>query len=364
VLVTISDKKLAVESDNDGVVNYYNADVVTASDYYPFGSQMPGRKFSQANSSYRYGFNGKEKDNEISCDGNHLDFGARVYDSRLGRFLTRDPQEKIFVYQSTYCYASNNPIRFVDVNGEGPGLDLKSLQGNKNFRGLTVQDTRQMVRGAYPSLQDYQVNISAGHLLENAYADFSGFPKNKETMLSSVSKWGIRGINPRKIKPDFIQATQYTGSVKEGTLTFPYGGYYEVTATSQVITLQVKDKQIEAYFNKLPYARTSDLDNTAGDKNAAQLTLVVPFGTLIGDDVKKMATDNGVNLYVSYAFINTKTNAIVFSNPEKINTKMRNEMPYPDIGNIDKPATADATKACAIWKDEKTAKTKTNEADN
>jgi hypothetical protein len=33
---------------------YYKADVLTANDYYPFGMQMPGRKFS-ISSSYRYG---------------------------------------------------------------------------------------------------------------------------------------------------------------------------------------------------------------------------------------------------------------------------------------------------------------------
>ncbi len=49
---------------------------------------MPRRSFSS--SSYRYGFNGKEKDDEVKGEGNSLDFGARMYDSRLGRFLSID----------------------------------------------------------------------------------------------------------------------------------------------------------------------------------------------------------------------------------------------------------------------------------
>jgi hypothetical protein len=59
VLVTISDKKIGVDQNADGTIDYYNADVITANDYYPFGSQMPGRKYSQASTKYRYGFNGK-----------------------------------------------------------------------------------------------------------------------------------------------------------------------------------------------------------------------------------------------------------------------------------------------------------------
>ena len=63
VLVTISDKKIQ-HTTNSTVVDYWNADVVTATDYAPFGMQLVGRKFS-GSSSYRYGFNGKENDNEV-----------------------------------------------------------------------------------------------------------------------------------------------------------------------------------------------------------------------------------------------------------------------------------------------------------
>jgi len=275
--------------------------------------------------------------------------------------LSRDPQEKLFANQTPYCFAANNPIRFIDINGEGPGLDFKSLQGNPIFQGMTVKDLRDMVRSANPGLEEYKVQISAGHMLENAYADFSGFRKNSKTMLSSVSFYGIRGIMPRKIKPDFVQPTMYKEGKKEKM--FLFGGYYEVTATSQTVTLKMKDKQIEAYFNKLPYASTMGLDTEAGDVKSAQLTLVLPYGTTISDEVKEMATRNGVNLYVSYAFRNMQNGAIVFSNPEKVNEQMKSEMPYPDIGNINKPAIPDATKAGSIWKKPETASNKTNETE-
>jgi hypothetical protein len=46
VLVTISDRKLSVDNDGDGFINYYNADVITANDMYPGGMQMPGRIYT------------------------------------------------------------------------------------------------------------------------------------------------------------------------------------------------------------------------------------------------------------------------------------------------------------------------------
>ena len=81
---------------------------------------MPGRKFS-ADNSYRYGFNGKEKDDEVRGEGSALDFGNRsIYDSRLARFVSADPLSKSYPYLSPYAYAANNPILFVDKDGEGP----------------------------------------------------------------------------------------------------------------------------------------------------------------------------------------------------------------------------------------------------
>ena len=91
VLSTVSDKKIP-HTTNGTDIDYYLADITSAADYYPFGSPMDGRTFSSE--KYRFGFNGKENDNEVKGAGNSLDFGARIYDSRLGRWLSCDPSEK------------------------------------------------------------------------------------------------------------------------------------------------------------------------------------------------------------------------------------------------------------------------------
>ena len=117
VLVTISDKKIGVDQTNDGHYDYYKADVVTANDYYPFGMQMPGRKYSQANTSYRYGFNGKENDNDVKGDGNQQDYGMRIYDPRIGKFLSVDPITAKYPELTTYQFASNRPIDGIDMDG-------------------------------------------------------------------------------------------------------------------------------------------------------------------------------------------------------------------------------------------------------
>jgi len=77
--------------------------------------------------AYTYGFNSYERLDELSGSGNAYDFGSRIYNPRLGRFFSPDPREKEFPYWSPYLFAANNPIRFIDVDGEGPGDGTKKL---------------------------------------------------------------------------------------------------------------------------------------------------------------------------------------------------------------------------------------------
>jgi len=91
--------------------------------------------------SYSFGFNGMEKLNEAYGEGNTYDFGARIYDPRIGRFLSIDPLYKTFPFQSPYCFAANSPIRFVDVDGKGPGdriIDESTYKGTGNLIVILV----------------------------------------------------------------------------------------------------------------------------------------------------------------------------------------------------------------------------------
>ncbi|QYS85979.1 RHS repeat-associated core domain-containing protein [Flavobacterium oreochromis] len=79
---------------------------------------MPNRHGSSKPNGYRYGFNGKEDDWQIKGEGNSYDFGARFYDSRIGRFLSLDPLQTKFANLSPYIYAANNPVSHIDQDGK------------------------------------------------------------------------------------------------------------------------------------------------------------------------------------------------------------------------------------------------------
>jgi len=79
---------------------------------------MPGRIFNLG--GYRYGFNGKENDSEVKGDGNQQDYGMRVYDPRVGKFLSVDPLTNKFPWYTPYQFSGNNPINYIDLDGAEP----------------------------------------------------------------------------------------------------------------------------------------------------------------------------------------------------------------------------------------------------
>jgi RHS repeat-associated protein len=118
VRVVITDKRFLEDENNDNLydqTDILHADIVMANDYYPFG--MISRS-ANATGEYRFGFNGKLKDTEwTGNEGSHIDFGARIYDSRIGRWLALDPLAAKYPDLSPYAFVADNPIIFIDPDG-------------------------------------------------------------------------------------------------------------------------------------------------------------------------------------------------------------------------------------------------------
>jgi RHS repeat-associated protein len=80
---------------------------------------MPGRTFNGGD--YRYGFNGKENDDETGTQ----DYGMRIYNPALGKFLSSDPLTREYPELTPYQFASNTPIQAIDLDGlEAVKVDL------------------------------------------------------------------------------------------------------------------------------------------------------------------------------------------------------------------------------------------------
>ena len=83
-------------------------------------------------------------------EGNQQDYGMRVYDGRLGRFLSVDPLTKEYPWYTPYSFAGNKPITFIDRDGEEEGLDIsmKRIERaylNNEISGTEARDRIHMV---------------------------------------------------------------------------------------------------------------------------------------------------------------------------------------------------------------------------
>ncbi|WP_207513120.1 RHS repeat-associated core domain-containing protein [Longitalea luteola] len=116
VLATVSDRKFGVSSAGSSLIDHYDPHIVTAQDYYPFG-MLSRVALPNSGVPYKFGFNGKMNDNEVKGMGNQQDYGMRIYDARVGRFLSVDPLTKGYPELTPYQFASNSPIAGIDQDG-------------------------------------------------------------------------------------------------------------------------------------------------------------------------------------------------------------------------------------------------------
>ncbi len=86
-------------------------------------------------------FTGKEWDDEYGVNWNYL--GARYYDSQIGRFPSVDRFADKYPSLTPYQYAANNPLKFIDING-----DSLWIAGDKE----SALKILQQIGGVDPSL--------------------------------------------------------------------------------------------------------------------------------------------------------------------------------------------------------------------
>jgi RHS repeat-associated protein len=67
--------------------------------------------------SYRYGFQGQEKDDEVKGEGNSLNYTFRMHDARVGRFFSTDPLEVELPWNSPYVFSENRLLDGVELEG-------------------------------------------------------------------------------------------------------------------------------------------------------------------------------------------------------------------------------------------------------
>ena len=163
----------------------------------PFGMILSGRNWtSGSGEEYRFDFNGKENSDEVYGEDNFVDFGARGYDSRLGKWWGADPKAREYAGISPYVYCANNPIAMYDVDGK---------DGNRNGVNATISATI------------YLIYTPDNNMTDAAMTQYSSYVSS-----NIAAVWGAQNYNGQSVATQLnvqvMTQQQYNAAVNQGTI--------------------------------------------------------------------------------------------------------------------------------------------------
>ena len=199
VLAVVSDVKIPVDETEDGDVDFWVSDVISATDYSPFGVRLIERNFNT--SKYRYSFQNQEHDDEVSGGGNSVNYTYRMQDTRLGRFKSIDPLVNDYPWNSPFAFSENTVISHIELEGK------EKLEA---FIGGTITTPQLNVPVAISIKYDFNTNMYTFAI--TTFDKDSGpissiiiYDENSGTYTISISDLPI----PRKFFDDPNDATEY-----------------------------------------------------------------------------------------------------------------------------------------------------------
>jgi RHS repeat-associated protein len=242
VLTVFTDKKIPVGTGT--TVSYYKADILSSMDYSPFGAPLKGRTFNGSGS--RYGFNGKEKTDEVSGGGNNYDYGFRIYNPRLGKFLSVDPLFQSFAWYTPYQFAGNKPIVAIDLDGLEEFIihekNFKNSRGDEFLYKANYTHLKPLERGN-PNDGTYMI-VNSDNELKTEYF---------KSYLERNTKDDANRLSYRAAKKNYTDT-----KLKYGV------SYVKFDASIPLAPDKGVNAQVKSQFNSVDAATKNNIDEIAG----------------------------------------------------------------------------------------------------
>jgi len=285
-----------------------SAAISSSTDYYPFGMPMLGRQ-TVGGETYRYAFQGQEKDPETGKEA----FQLRLWDSRIGRWLTTDPYGQFF---SPYLGMGNNPVSMTDPDGGYcPGCPTEGYSEGDYYTASDGQTYQHTGIDGWASSPDANVNISSasGFNWNYRFNLKDPFPDTKldwfddrvsgPTFWGKNKKWGDLGN--KKGKNSVI-----SGSYQGTDFQFGVGGGIRLSNNKVFLKILQGGVRFEKKLDKLhnnlypPTAETIKLDTTTYLLIKKYSINSKHVHSIQYDVIGKKGVDSVMNSFIGKTFIN------------------------------------------------------------
>jgi RHS repeat-associated protein len=206
--------------------------IIEENHYYPFGLKHSGYNSDKMmyvrealvlkikpvtpflKTSYDYKYNGKEWQDELGL--NVYDYGFRNYDPALGRWMNIDPLAEESRRWTPYNYAYNNPIYFIDPDGQSSVSSEQNLATRYvDPRGNTIINTNDGSNDVFivpwADISDFKENIYWTNKAKPGGTDGSGWNSYWRGQFQlaishyKLSKAGYYGLHSEEAKSKAIK---------------------------------------------------------------------------------------------------------------------------------------------------------------
>ena len=248
-----------------------NKVVLKGNDSFPFGMLVPNRNYSSP--SYRYGFQGQEKDNEIKGIGNSVNYKFRMHDPRVGRFFAIDPLTKKYPHYTPYSFSGNRVIALKEFEGlEETGYTrmLDRIHKDPKKAKIALEDNVKMVKKVinYAFRQGFSHEMPRKLIYAYSYRDGSDYTLRESEMEDlHVDKVGIpdelideyldKGVGSYQLESSFMSTARNNGTL----------GRFQVIVKGVFTVDSVDEWHFEG---KMQFTDTYDFDPKPWGKRASK----------------------------------------------------------------------------------------------
>jgi RHS repeat-associated protein len=261
------------------------SNVLQETNYFPFGMRMS--ELSTINGTdNKYLYNGKELQTDFGLDW--YDYGARFYDPAIGRFTVIDNKAEKYNSISPYAYALNNPLKFIDPDGNEVFLALKGEAQSKALRIFMSTEQGRALIGKYANAGqviighkfentgayalrgiDLTLRTSSRQAMDNRFGTAVTYLRNSKSGYKRLRKVGVSDLPSEKHQYETIIDLRAGETSERTAYTLGHEAFVHAENDAQAL-IKVHDKGESAKYNSLNdfVKDLKEVDLNAGEEHS------------------------------------------------------------------------------------------------